>query len=230
MQANKIYNEKLKAIRPFTRLGIKNRINFTPSEKRLITIYHNELTDNGLIEQQDGRYVQKVKFIKGKKSTRKGNPRINGVFVQGAMPTDKLDRKGRIIKGAYIKEFIPVTFKGYSKAKDKEKYISNKSNKAFAQFKFTEIDYFTVVLQGGWEWGQDMKHKTPIERRHHGMEISKSHEIRKNKIRELTLRINGLLNTSANRYKIGQDLIIGIYYYKFKNQRKPTQKELKAMK
>jgi hypothetical protein len=229
MQSNKIYQEKLKAIRPFTKLGIKNRVNFTPSQKRLITIYHNELTDNGLIEQQDGRYIQKVKFIKGKKSNRKGNPRINGVFIQGAMPNDKLDKQGRIIKGAYIKEFIPVEFKGFHRSKDQKKYVENKLRKVLKGRDLKEIDYFTIVLLGGWELGQNMQAKTPIKERRHGREYTKEKRFDL-KIRELTSVIYNLLTTSVNRYEVKDSLIIGLYYYKFKNQRKPNKKELKAMK
>ena len=226
---NKIYAEKLKAIRPFTKLNINNRINFTPSEKRMITIYHNELTDNGLIEQSGGRYVQKVKFIKGRKSTRKGNPRINGEFIQGAMPNDRLNKQGHIIKGAYIKEFIPITFGGFIKADDGQKYVENKLKKNLNTRNLKAVDYFTIVLAGGWEVGQNMRHKTPIEERRHGKEYTKSKEY-DNKIKELTLVIDRLLNTSVNSYKIGEDLIIGLYYYKFKKQRKPTKAELKAIK
>lgn len=226
---NKIYAEKLKSIRAFTKLGIKNRVNFTPSQKRMITIYHNELTDNGLIEHDGDRYIQKVKFLKGKKSNRKGNPRINGVFVQGAMPNDKLDKKGRIVKGAYTKEFIPVAFDNYGRAKNKELYVKNKLIKAFKNRKLINSDYFTIVLAGGWEEGQNMRHKTPIKDRHHGKKYTERKEF-ENKIRELTLVINQLLSTSMQRYKIKDALIIGLYYYKFTNQRKPTRKELKAIK
>lgn len=226
---NKNYSEKLKAIRPFTKLGIKNRTNFTPSQKRMITIYHNELIDNGLIENDGERYIQKVKFVKGKKSNRKGNPRINGVFIQGAMPGDKLDKKGRIVKGAYLKEFISVTFPNYQRAKNPELYVRKKLEKALSGRDLKAIDYFTIVLAGGWEVGQNMRHTTPIKQRHHGREYTKRKEYDL-KIRELTDVINGLLNTSVNRYKIGEQLIIGLYYYQFRNQRKPNKKELKAIK
>lgn len=226
---NKNYSDKLKSIRPFTKLGIKNRVNFTPSQKRMITIYHAELTENGLIEKDGNKYIQKVKFQKGKKSNRKGNPRIDGVFIQGAMPNDRLDKKGRIIKGSYTKEFIPIEFKGVIKSKDPEKYISNKLNKHLKGFNLKAIDYFTIVLAGGWEVGQNMRHTTPLKQRKHGTQYTKEKE-HSLKIRELTDVIFNLLNTSVNRYKIGENLIIGLYYYQFKNQRKPTQKELKAIK
>ena len=229
--AIKIYQEKLKIIRPFTKLGIKNRVNFTPSEKRMITIYYNELIDSGLIENDGNKYIQKVKFVKNKKSNIKGNPRINGVFIQGAMPNDKIDKKGRIVKGAYLKEFIPIDFNNFASLSDERQrpYIQLKLKNALKNMALKAIDYFSIVLAGGWELGQNMRHKTPIAERHHGREFTKE-KVRDLKIRELTEVIFNLLTTSVNRYKIKDQLIIGLYYYKFRNQRKPTLKELKAIK
>ena len=226
---NKNYAEKLKSIRPFTNLGIKNRKHFTPSQKRMITIYHNELTDNGLIEKSGNKYIQKVLFIKGIKSNRKGNPRINGVFVQGAMPNDRLDKKGRIIKGGYLKEFIPVTFLNYNISKNPEKYVRNKLIKTLSNMNLKADDYFTIVLAGGWEVGQNMRKNTPMKDRRHGKEYTRDRQY-DIKIKQLTAVINQLLNTSVNKYKIAEELIEGLYLYKFKNQRKPTKTELKAIK
>ena len=225
---NKIYAEKLKAIRPFTKLGINNRVNFTSSQKRMITIYYNDLIDTGLIEKSNGRYIQKVKFQKNKKSNRKGNPRINGVFIQGAMPNDRIDKKGRIVKGFYLKEFIPVDFKGFAADSTRE-YIERKLRPALKPLKLVEKDYFTIVLSGGWELGQNMKAKTAIKDRKHGREYTKN-EIYETKIKELTVVIFNQLSTSVTRYKISDELIKGLFLYKFKKQRKPTKAELKAIK
>lgn len=237
MQTNKNYAEKLKSIRPFTRLRIKNRINFTPSQKRLITIYYNELTENGLIENIGGKYIQKSKYIRNQKKpfkgayNKKGHPRIKGNFYQGALPQDKLDKRGRILKGAYIKEFIPIDFTGFAVEGTKE-FIKNKLEIALEGHVLKESDYFSMVLIGGWEIGQNMKHKTRINQRRNGpkIKISKGKEIRNNKIRELTNFIFEALSTSMKKYEVKENLLIGIYLYKFKNQRKPSNKELQAIK
>jgi len=229
---NKNYELNLKAIRPFTNLGIKNRKNFTPSQKRMITIYHDRLVNDGLIEKDGDRYIQKVKFQKNKKSNIKGNPRIAGVFVHGAMPNDRINKKGQIIKNGYLKTFIPLDLSGIIEFEGEEnrlEYIKIKLEIALNDFKLKEKDYFTIVLQGGWEIGQNMRAKTPLSKRHHGTKFTEN-KIRKNKIRELTDRLFNYMNTSINKYKVAENLITGLYHYDFKNQRQPTNKEKSIIK
>lgn len=227
------YKQKLDAIRNFTNLNIKSRKNFTRREKWLISRYYNILRGQGFIEYDPDKnnFVQKVKFVKNKKSNVKGAPRTKGQFIQGAKPSDKI-RNGKILKGSYSKQFIELDFTDaisndeiFPEAIQETVYFALEDY----QDEIKSNDYFTIVTNSGWEIGQNQKSSTPKNERKDGRAYTKGLGFDR-KVEELSFQIEELLNRSINKYKAGKDLIKGVYLWKFFNQKEPTKKQKRIIK
>lgn len=232
------YEEKLVAIRPFTKLPIKNRKNFTKTEKWYITHYFKILKSEGFIEydREEKKFTQKGKFTRNKKGNVgegriRGAPRTAGRFIRGAKQSDRVTKGGKIIREHYTKEFIKTDF---SDVIEQEIIDNGEVLEILFEsigkriYKIIPSDYFTIVLENGHEIGQNQRAKTPKEKRKEGKAVGKGLTI-DDKIFEVGERITELLIKARNKYKI-EDLIKGIFLWHFTNQRKPTQKEVKKAK
>lgn len=89
------YVNKLKEIAPFVRLGINiRRKRFTAQEKRLISYYHNKLSDLGYFDSIQAGYKY-LNISKAPKAAIKGAPRlykipvkVGTILVNGRVETD----------------------------------------------------------------------------------------------------------------------------------------------
>jgi hypothetical protein len=228
------YELKLKAIRPFTNLGINSRKHFSRQEKWYISYYYNKLLETRFIEKDGSKFVQKVKFQKNKKSNVKGAPKLKGKFIKGASPQDKVNSKGHIIKNHKIKIFIPLDFSDILEKveyeEDIQAYVEKEVRAALNPYwkNLKEKDFFTIALIGGAEFGQNKRSITPKLKRRDGIEYATGIG-KKRKLFEISAQIAKLLTRSINKYKISENLIEGIYLWKFKNQRQKLKRKEKSV-
>lgn len=230
------YQEKLKAIKNYTSLGINSKKynaknpNFSLREKKIITKYYNTLKTSGYFDYdpEEQVFIPKVKIVKSKKKKQKGSPRLNGYIVQGANPNDKI-RGGKIIKGNYEKIFIPMDFSdlpvGDDDALDEviTEVVFDAITPYYEDLKYG--DYFTIVLQNGWELGQRKGKAIEKDKRRDGQKIAEDLE-GEDKFMNLVDKIRELIEYARNKYKMeNKEMVTGIYLWKFTNQRKPNNKE-----
>lgn len=244
------YQKKLNLIKDITALGINSKKysaknpNFTTREKWLISRYYNLADKNGFFDfrEKDGGF--RVKYVKTKTRNKKAGKRFTGYFVQGASPSDKI-RNGKIIKGNFEKLFIPLDFSDIDEQKaefvaeypgeemsefDLIPYVEYELNNALEGYDLKEGDYFTIVLQNGWELGQYNRKTTSEKDRRDGQKIAQDLSGEK-KIKNLARKIAEQLHQGTNKYQMGTlALVAGIYLWKFKNQRKPNKAELEAIR
>ena len=246
------YQEKLNLISNISKLGINSRKykakspNFSRSEKIKITRYYNFAKESGFFGVENEKFIPKVKLVKSKKKKTKGFPAFGGFFVQGAAPSDKY-RNGKIIKDNFEKIFIPMNFEqtydeiieewvelqgegippAEFKAENTLEDIQEIVADALAPYYEDLIagDYFTIVLQGGWEIGRGQK-KNWKEKR--GQPIAEDLD-GEEKLKNLSEKINQLLSRAVAKYETTVTLVSGVYLWKFKNQRKPNRIERKII-
>jgi hypothetical protein len=225
------YSDKLNFIRNFTSLGINKRASFTPQEKRLISKYYNILRNEGVLKEENNKIVSTVKFVKSKKKV-KGKPLLSGYFIKGAKPNDKINRQGQIITDNYIKTFIAIDFSEAVIESDNdepdeeiiEELLIDGLTPYYEELKTS--DYFSLVVENGFEVGRGRFENTEDKKANRiGQGIGKQR-----KITELVYEIQKLLKRSVQKYKIAENLLSGIYLWKFINQKKPNKKQSKIIK
>lgn len=246
------YQQKLKLISDITTLGINSKKynaknpNFSRSEKIKITRYYNEAKESGFFGIENEKFIPKVKLVKSKKKTAKGFPAFGGYFIQGAAPTDKL-RGGKIIKDNFEKTFIDMDFENvydeiieefveYKNDGENPAEFESSNEDQIREIIFDAItpyyeelkrgDYFTIVLQNGWEIGRGQQKKQWKNKR--GQPIGEDLD-GEDKIENLAQKINELLSRAVAKYETTVTLVKGVYLWKFKNQRKPNNKERKII-
>lgn len=236
------YKDKLNAIKDYTSLNINSskyrakNPNFSKTEKWLISRYYNISREKGFFEynSETNEFIPKVKFTKSKKKKQKGGPRFKGYFTQGANPGDKI-RGNKIIKANYEKLQIPMDFsKIIMSDKNFDEKVYNIVFAAVSPFmkQLTSGTYFTIYLQNGWELGQ----KKSARRKKAKLGYADGQAIAQDltgpeKIENLYQKILEQLKQGINKYDMGTlALVAGVYFWKFKNQRRPNKKELKAIK
>lgn len=232
--ANLKYSDKLKYIRPYTKLGINKNASFTPQEKRLIAKYFNLLEKEGVIRKENGKFINTVKFVKSTKKQSKGSPKFTGYFIKGAKPSDKINKQGQIITDHYIKTFIPANFSSALVEDEEEgdqidedtiyQILVEVLTPYYEELKGS--DYLTLVLENGFEIGRG-KFTNPNEKT--GQALTKGLSKAK-KIDELVYEIAKILRKSVDKYKIAENLLKGLYLWKFINQKKPSKKTSKIIK
>lgn len=246
----KNYAAQYAALKDYTSLRFRNSKNFSPKQKREITAHLNVLLKQGLIKhsEHENKYIPLVKFIpaknkKSKKDKLKGAPKINGIFIRGATPRDKIDKKGRIKGEFFDKILIPLDFTAWEATPD-ELYETEDGEEpetgTLYDFVYQELasaltpyyeelnysDYFTVVTANGWEMGRG-RNKDPKKKKgkEQARDVGKTR-----KVKILAEKITDLLARAAIKYQIGLSLVSGLYLYKFKKQRKPSKKEKSVYK
>lgn len=229
------YQQKLNIIKDITTLGINSKKyhaknpNFTRTEKWLISRYYNLADQEGYLNYREKGEGFRVKFVKTKKRKEKKGKRFKGYFYQGAGIEDKIVN-GKIIKGAYEKTLVELNFGKISRLKEKGlKAAVNRTLKKNAdKLSLVDGDYYTIVLQNGWELGQKNR-KQQIEPRKDGVKIAEDFEGIK-KLEKLTEKIVEQLKQGMDKYQLGtMALVKGIYVWKFRKQRQPNKKELKVI-
>lgn len=246
------YQAKLKLISDITTLGINSKKynaknpNFSRSEKIRITKYYNYAKESGFFGIENEKFIPKVKLIKSKKKTAKGFPAFGGYFIQGAAPTDKV-RGGKIIKDNFEKTFIEMDFENvydqtieewveaHAEGTRPDEFIAENPKDDILEIvtdaiePYTEElkrgDYFTIVLQNGWEIGRGQRKNWKVKR---GQPIAEDLE-GEEKIENLADKINELLSRAVSKYETTVTLVKGVYLWQFKNQRKPNNKERKII-
>lgn len=246
------YQTKLKLLSDITTLGINSKKynakkpNFSRSEKIKITRYYNYAKESGFFGVENQRFIPKVKLVKSKKKKAKGFPGFGGYFIQGAAPDDKI-RGGRIIKDNFEKTFIPMDFENvydeiieewveeYNQGATPAEFVAENSEELIDQIIFEAItpyyeelsrgDYFTIVLQNGWEVGRGQSQKWKSKK---GQAIAEDLE-GEAKLKNLSEKINELLSRAVAKYQTTKTLVSGVYLYQFLNQRKPNNKERKII-
>lgn len=242
MSGSLSYSQKLKLIRPYTKLEIKQRVNFNSSQKALITRYFKNSISKGLIhfDIDEKAYTPNTKFVKSK--VKKDGKKWRGYVVKGAKVGDKV-RNGKIIKDNFEKIFIPIEFDDIplDDESDTRKFVAEKTNEALEEYKdeLTAADYFTISISLGYEIGQNQQGRTSFKKRRDGTKYTKGINTTKTKIERLidalSENIFALLTSNNSKYAplvalVGSSIISGVYLYKFTNQRKPNSKELKVIK
>lgn len=216
------YIQKLKIIRPFVTLNIRKTKNnvLTPTEKRQITVYFDKLIKEGFIRQEGTSVYQVVKFVKSKKVK---NKKFKGYWNKGAIPSDKINRNGDIISENTVKTFIPIDFKKAYVKNLSDKKIEKLIEKALINHgkKILKADYFTLVTANGYEVGRG-QFKNFRDKK--GIAYAKGLSV-KDKIKEIARVVALILRKSIENYKISENLLSGLYLYRFKKQRQPNKRE-----
>jgi hypothetical protein len=229
------YQEKLNLIKEYTSLGINSRKyyaknpNYTRTEKWLISRYYNVAKESGYFDIQKGRLIPKVKIVKSKKKKEKGSPRFKGYFIPSARPGD-IVRGNKIIHDNYIKEFIPLNLKRAPLDEDKlYPFIFKRVSQALEPHKnkLKRGTYFTIVLINDLEVGQLNRKSTQKQFRQGGQPFSRDLSGEK-KIEDISGFIFELMLKARLEYDVKKgELIKGLFFWQFVNQRKPKNKERK---
>lgn len=243
------YVEKKNLIKDYVDLNIKSRKNFTRQEKYLITYYYNKLKDSGYFQQikqvknKQRRIVglrPTSRIVRSKKIKEKGLPRLKGYIVPAASKGQKV-RNRTILGENYTKLYFPFNF-----APDFEDEQGTQIEKTYTYLKKTigktfktalEAEYFTIVLVSNYELGQRKnRHARASGRTRNGQEIAEGADPLDRKLKILARELYILLERADSSYSYERlidenlDLVKGLYFYRFKNQRKPNAKEKKTVR
>lgn len=224
------YIEKREIVRNYVKLPFRTRKNFDRREKWYLSYYYNLLRNKGIIEEKDGNIFQKVKIVKNNKSNLKGAPRLKGRVVRGASPNDRV-RGNKIFRDNLTKTFVKLDFTFDSEdEQDIKNEISKEIKSKFRDIDLKPQDYFTVVLIGGAEFGQNQRKKTKKSERREGRAYGTGLQ-KSDKINEIIRLCEEIILRAITKYKPDiEDIVSGVYIYRFKNQRKPTKKETRLIK
>lgn len=233
------YSEKLKAIRLFINIPFKHQrdeTNYSAKEKQFITREFNKLfkAQHLMYLPDENKITAREKFIRSKKKAK--GKYSKGYFVAGSKPSDIVNKAGEIVRKEFTKKFIPLDLSEAPFAASSEKklrdFIHEVLVEAFNDIEVEEKDYFSIKLINGFEVGQNQKAKIPQKQWKEPRSYAQS-GTKGRRITTLSRLIASLTIVSQMQYESlkkqynTNDIVTGVYQWKFLHQRQPTKQEKK---